>query len=607
MMKLQQAYVYFRTLQKLGFSNVGKVAWYRVRLRAGWLKTQLPIGSSYSGPFFAQSMKRNPHAVPIQHLAFGHKTIAIPPKAGWHSNVLTGKVLQHDEAHWSEIPDFNSSVGDIKTVWEASRFDWLPTSLWQARNKNNLDACVTAVEAAVDDWIENNPWNKGPNWKCGQETSLRMLNLLLGLKISNSLEAPTQSSLRFVNEHLKRIFPTISYAVGQQNNHSISEGVALFVGGEFLKQHSLADRKFAAQCAVAGRKLLERSTNTLVMADGTFSQYSLIYHRMMLSLITLAELFRRGFALPAFSDLFYQNAQNACYWQYAFVDPSTGQVPNMGANDGANLFNIDQSTYNDFRPSTDAAFSVFHHFRVFGKSDLLSVFDIVSDLKSVETPGFEYFKDGGYITAALDKTRLYFRVPNYQFRPGQADALHLDIWHGHKNTAADSGTFSYADESLNAYFSGTPAHNTVQFDGRDQMPRLGRFLFAEWLRADAKILKNEPNQIAFSGTYTDSFGANHSRSISLTSEKVIVRDDISGFEKAAKLFWHLTPGNWVVEGNCAMSKGIVITIESPVDLTVKLMESLRSPAYLQSFNAPMIEVEVSKPTSITTQFEFLDR
>ena len=28
---------------------------------------------------------------------------------------------------------------------------------------------------------------------------------------------------------------------------------------------------------------------------------------------------------------------------------------------------------------------------------------------------------------------------------------------------------------------GLPSHNTIQFDDRDQMPRLSRFLFGSWL------------------------------------------------------------------------------------------------------------------------------
>ena len=44
-------------------------------------------------------------------------------------------------------------------------------------------------------------------------------------------------------------------------------------------------------------------------------------------------------------------------------------------------------------------------------------------------------------------------------------------------------TVSYACNSneLDA-FSGTQGHSTIQFDNRNQMPRLSRFLFGSWLK-----------------------------------------------------------------------------------------------------------------------------
>jgi len=63
------------------------------------------------------------------------------------------------------------------------------------------------------------------------------------------------------------------------------------------------------------------------------------------------------------------------------------------------------------------------------------------------------------------------RYPRFRFRPSQADALHLDFWVSGENWLRDAGSFSYNTEQrwLN-YFPGTVAHNTIQFDGRDQMP-----------------------------------------------------------------------------------------------------------------------------------------
>ena len=55
---------------------------------------------------------------------------------------------------------------------------------------------------------------------------------------------------------------------------------------------------------------------------------------------------------------------------------------------------------------------------------------------------------------------------------------HVDLWAGEKNLLADAGTFSYNSyPDMAWYFSGTVSHNTIELDGRNQMPKLGRFFF----------------------------------------------------------------------------------------------------------------------------------
>ena len=72
----------------------------------------------------------------------------------------------------------------------------------------------------------------------------------------------------------------------------------------------------------------------------------------------------------------------------------------------------------------------------------------------------------------------YASLSRFRFRPSQADAMHVDLWVKDQNLLSDAGTYSYnTDARWLKYFPGTQSHNTVQFDDRDQMPRLGRFLF----------------------------------------------------------------------------------------------------------------------------------
>ena len=71
---------------------------------------------------------------------------------------------------------------------------------------------------------------------------------------------------------------------------------------------------------------------------------------------------------------------------------------------------------------------------------------------------------------------LFFAIQNSVIGPSQADAMHVDLWVNGKNLLVDAGSYSYnTNTGLSDYFNGTASHNTVQFDDRDQMPKLGRF------------------------------------------------------------------------------------------------------------------------------------
>src|SRR5690606_13722194 len=138
------------------------------------------------------------------------------------------------------------------------------------------------------------------------------------------------------------------------------------------------------------------------------------------------------------------------------------------------------------------------------------------------------FDDGGYHVLRAGNKTAVLRYPRFRFRPSQADALHLDLWHAGRNLLRDAGTFSYNTSDAN-WFAGTAAHNTVTFNDRDQMPRLGRFLFTDWLVAEAVecVSKRDAVETA-AAAYTDRWGARHHRRVQLSPHELICTDTISG-------------------------------------------------------------------------------
>jgi hypothetical protein len=598
------------TLPKLGLPSLIRVGVHRLRLRTGLLKKALPSGAAYPGPFLFERQELNEfgaHLAPpaLQHAAFSVHPISLPPKEGWHANCLSGARIKDPRAHWTEIGDFGSGVGDIKTVWEPSRFDWLPvlaqadTGLARPRNE-----VLAQLDYIVTDWVANNPRNVGPNWKCGQETSLRALNLILALKVSGRLLGPTAASMRFLDEHLDRVAGTLSYAIGQDNNHAISEAVALYVGGLMLTANGGKEEaaKGAAH-ASAGRKLLERSVQRLFLPDGTFSQYSVVYHRMALTLLCCAELFRRHFNDVGFSEGFHERARAATEWLICLIDPANGDAPNFGANDGTFLFNLDGAHYRDFRPSADLAAALFLGKQHFAGSKMLQLFGISAPLAVQKPPGVKAFGDGGLVAARRGSAFALLRIPRFRFRPGHADGLHLDVWHKGTNVVRDGGSFSYADLERNGFYAGTGAHSTVVFDGRDQMPRIGRFLFGRWLFSSVPPTESHmvSGEDKFWGEYRDWAGACHRRAVAFTGGSLSVSDTVSGFRQQAAVNWRLCPGQWAIAGNRAESERMTIEFESSQPFEARLTESFESRYYLQESKLPALQITIRRPGIVTTR------
>ena len=83
---------------------------------------------------------------------------------------------------WYKIPDFDKERGDIKVIWEASRFSHFIT-LARAYLLTGNEKYYKAFNSQLTDWLDKNKYSFGANYKCSQECSLRMVNALLAYSI----------------------------------------------------------------------------------------------------------------------------------------------------------------------------------------------------------------------------------------------------------------------------------------------------------------------------------------------------------------------------------------------------------------------------------------
>lgn len=596
-----------RTALALGLPNIFRVTVYRAGIRFG-IHPVLKIAASPTvGPFYARppTVGDLPPPAADHIVSFGwHERAHAGTAPDWHVNPITGARATGATSPWWQIADFDPSLGDIKAVWEASRMGWIIP--FAQRAKSGVPDGLDTLNSWLADWCQKSPAYLGPNWKCGQETSLRLLHLSAGALLLDQAGASLSGLLDLAEVCLRRIEPTRSYAIAQDNNHGTSEAAALFVGGHWLM---LNGRPAGNRWAVEGRRLLENRVARLVAADGSFSQYSVVYHRLMLDVVSFAELWRRRYGLPAFSATFYDRCVAATRWLHTLVDAKTGDAPNMGANDGALVLDFAQGGYRDFRPSVQLASALFLGRDAYGPGSwdkALRWLDIEMPAEALAAPSSRIYDDGGFAMLRQGDALAVLRYPRFRFRPGQADALHLDLTVDGVNHLRDGGTYSYNEGSeWISYFGGVRSHNTVAFDGKEQMPRFGRFLYGDWLKTDSTIPLHETGSISsFGASYRNKWGA-HARAVELTPSGLQVVDKVSGFSGSAVLRWRLMPGDWTVHGQAITCGHNRLEVRSDTPIRrFELVEGWESRYYLQRSNLPVLEVEVGSPGTLTTDYSW---
>lgn len=605
-------FIKIKTALALGLVNLGRVFFYKLGVRLG-INPVRRISASITGEFFFNEISGSEKiTLPIntswleKHTYFGwHEVISANPP-DWHCNVFSGGRISDPHRPWWLIPDFDEAIGDIKVIWEPSRFDWV-LAFSQSALAGNANAIKT-LNHWITDWVNNNSPYQGPNWKCGQEASIRVMHLAISALLLNQHHQSQHCLIALIKAHLLRISPTVSYAIAQNNNHGTSEAAALYMGGSWLTLNG--DAQGAVWCN-QGKKMLENRARHLIDSDGTFSQYSTNYHRLMLDTYSMAEIWRQKNNLSAFSRPLYQQLSAAANWLFQITQATMGDVPNLGANDGARLLPLTATDYRDFRPSVQLSMVLFNKTTAWaddGNWNLPLQWLGIPLPQTTATQNSSLFDNGGICVLRNKKAFVMLRYPRFRFRPSQNDVLHVDLWVDGFNLLRDGGSYSYntATETLN-YFGGAESHNTIQFDNREPMPRLSRFLLGNWLKtreASPAIVTTRESQ-SFTVSYTDSEGAHHQREIVLSGDRLIVTDHIKGFNEKAVLRWRLAPDNWTLNGN-VFTNGqhrLIVTSDHP-HIRHCLNDGEESRYYLQKTQLPVAEITVTGECFIRSEYCF---
>jgi hypothetical protein len=419
----------------------------------------------------------------------------------WVSNPETG-FKYNISKHWSQINDYSTESGDIKYVWEKSRFSFLNTII---RYDYHFDDDQSEfVFNEIENWIDNNPINLGPNYVCSQEMTIRCFNWIFALNYyKNSKNLTNNRFLKIINTiywHADHIYKNINFSkIAVRNNHAITECLGIYTFGLLFPSFPNS-----AKWKQNGKKWFQNEISYQVYNDGTFLQFSMNYHRVLIQLFTWAIQINKLNDLP-FSDDVYIKAKKSLKFLLSCMNVNNGMLPNYGANDGALFFKLSVQEFRDYRPQLEAlSLSMGLSWPYLSCEDKhwFGLETISGNSVATDQGLLNSFKNGGYyiINDNDDSTMTFVRCGSHRDRPSQADNLHLDLWIDGDNILRDAGSYKYnTNESDLNYFFGSKSHNTVTLGKNDQMLKGGRFIWYYWTQTLGAELKEDNVNFIFKG------------------------------------------------------------------------------------------------------------
>lgn len=332
--------------------------------------------------------------------------------------------------------------------------------------------------------------------------------------------------------------------IAVRNNHAITETLMLFIFGTLFP-----DSPGSREWVRSGKRWFEEEIAYQIYPDGSYLQFSMNYHRVVVQLLTLAIRFAEK-AGEKFSPLVYDRARASLNFLLFFQDAATGWLPNYGANDGALFFRLSSAHYRDYRPQLEALSlaiggansPVFEDAAWFGSSS-------DSTAESKPAKGLIVFPEGGFAGIRSADSVLLLRCGRHKDRPSQADNLHLDLWYKGKNLLRDAGSYKYnASPEDVRFFFGTESHNAIMLDTADQMEKGPRFVWLHWSQATLLEVAEDAQHYLIRGGIS-AFGhldpgIRHLRTIRAvkSGNEWRIEDRVSGAEgRVPCLLWHPGP------------------------------------------------------------------
>jgi hypothetical protein len=526
-----------KAVRQLGWRYTWLYAWYRLQLRSGMLRRRTPLVGEL--PVDAEGMGLSLPVAPLPYRAqleavLGEAKNEVITQA---DEIVSGKVRlfgaeptrlelvpKGELAHWSRHTAYQHHGVDIKFIWEPGRFGWA-TVLARAYYLSADEKYAKTFWKHTIKFLQANPPNLGPHWASAQEVGLRLIALVFAAGVfEDSPQSNPERMKRLaaaLAAHAERIPPTLGYARAQNNNHLLTEAVALYTAAAVLPEHPRAE-----QWRKLGWRWLHTGLDAQINEDGEYAQHSANYHRLMLQVGLWAKLVAdtQGDVFPEKSQ---RNLAAATQWLMELLDTASGKIPNLGSNDGAYIFPLTVCAFEDYRPVLGAAGRAFlgQGLLPSGTWDEMCAW-LVPELGeplevNINLP----------LRLQADHSWAYLRAARYPTRPNHADQLHLDLWWRGQNLALDGGTYQYnADPPWRNALDLSSLHNTLTVNGLEQMNKSGQFLWLDWAQAEVvDIGRDSGGRLNWAVAQHDGYrkiGVHHRRIVSCEGNMWVIRDQV---------------------------------------------------------------------------------
>lgn len=462
-------------------------------------------------------------------IGFSNRLFDYGMPINWQLNPLTGNSVDK-EKKWYKIADFDIDRGDIKALWEASRFSYL-FFLLRAYMITRDEKYYRGFSEILDSWVKDNKYSYGANFKCGQECTLRMMNVLAvysgfeayGISVSKD----RKNVIKIVETSYKKVCSNFFYANKCiKNDHTIAELCGMIIGS-WCAEDVKKSRKYFRK--------LEKELKEQFSPQGMYLSYSFNYQRYVLQLMEYMIKISKVLGVEFHEDV-KERLYNAAMLLYQ-SQSEEGKVPNYGANDGTLVFPVTVCEFRNYKPVIDTIIRLTKGESVYEQGEheeeYLWFYDEKNNSvrKKIERKSLSCIGTGVF-HYRNDKMYMMVNAHNYERRPGHMDQLHIDLWINGINVLCDTGTYSYAEET-GEKLSKTIGHNTVWVEGKEQMKKIGKFL----TYAVPKISVMRCEKQEFEAQLESQTGYTHKRNIIFFDDKIVIKDWVK--QKGKQEPWYI--------------------------------------------------------------------